>query len=83
MENLSSDHHYTYLGPEPVEMTQHDHRKPSIDCVEEVTTSKHYVAEDMIALPTLLEGSSDAELKKIGQRATWKLDFIIMPAMTM
>ena len=83
MENLFSDHHYTHLGPEPIEMAQHDDGKPSIDCVEEVTTSKQYAAEDMIALPTLLEGSSDAELKRIGQRATRKLDFIIMPAMTM
>jgi hypothetical protein len=64
-------------------MVRHDDRKPSVDCVEEATTQKQHIAEDAIVLPTLLEGSSDAELKNIGRRATWKLDFIIMPAMTM
>lgn len=64
-------------------MAGHDDSKPSVAFVEEATTQKHYIAEEILALPPLLEGSSDDELKKLGRRATWKLDVIIMPAMTM
>lgn len=64
-------------------MARHDDSKPSIGFIEEAETQKHYIAEDTTALPPLLEGSSDDELKKLGRRATWKLDVIIMPAMTM
>jgi hypothetical protein len=64
-------------------MARNDDSKPSIGFIEEAETQKDYIAEDITALPPLLEGSSDDELKKLGRRATWKLDVIIMPAMTM
>jgi hypothetical protein len=64
-------------------MAQHVDSKPSIDYLEEAAAAKYNTAGDVIALPPLLEGFSDAELKKLGRRATWKLDLIIMPAMTM
>ena len=64
-------------------MARHDDSKPSVGLVEEAPTQKHYIGEEIIALPPLLEGSSDDELKKLGRRATLKLDVIIMPAMTM
>jgi len=63
-------------------MAGHDDSKPSVGFVEEATTQKQYFAEEIIALPPLLVGSTDDELKKLGRRATWKLDVIIMPAMT-
>jgi hypothetical protein len=64
-------------------MARHDDSKPAVDFLEEATTQKQYIADEISALPPLLEGSSDAELKSLGRRATWKLDVVIMPAMTM
>jgi hypothetical protein len=64
-------------------MARPDDSKPSVGFVEEAATQKNFIAEGIIALPPLLEGSSDAEIRKVGRRATWKLDVIIMPAMTM
>jgi len=60
-----------------------DNSKLSIDHVEEAPTQKHQMVEEIIALPQSLESLSDVELKRLGRRATWKLDLIIMPAMTM
>jgi len=64
-------------------MAQNAESKPSIDYVEEAIARKYNTAEDVISLPPLLEGFSDVELEKLGRRATWKLDLIVMPAMTM
>ena len=64
-------------------MTAPDDRKRSIDLVEDAKDEKHVANDETIPLPMLLDGFSEDELKKIGRRATWKLDLIIMPAMTM
>lgn len=64
-------------------MAARDHDKPSTDFVEEATSQKYDLSMDDIPMPPSLAGLSDAELKKLGRRATWKLDVIIMPAMTM
>lgn len=64
-------------------MTGPDDPKRSIDLVEDARDEKHVANDETIPLPMLLDGMSEDELKKIGRRATWKLDLIIMPAMTM
>lgn len=64
-------------------MAARDHGKPSTDFVEEAATQKYDLSEDIIPMPPSLVSLNDAELKKLGRRATWKLDVIIMPAMTM
>lgn len=57
--------------------------KDAIDYVEDSASRKQAFVDDEMPLPLLLEGLSPDELNKIGKRATWKLDLIIMPAMTM
>lgn len=64
-------------------MAARDRNKPSADFVEEATAQKYDLSDDNIPMPPSLAGLNDAELKKLGRRATWKLDVIIMPAMTM
>lgn len=57
--------------------------KDAIDYVEDSASRKQAFVDDEMPLPLLLEGLGPDELNKIGKRATWKLDLIIMPAMTM
>lgn len=64
-------------------MQDQEHSKRSIDQVEDARSEKHALNEKTVPVPVLLDGFSEDELKKIGRRATWKLDLIIMPAMTM
>jgi hypothetical protein len=64
-------------------MEKRDETKDAIDYVENSESRKHAFVDDQMPLPLLLEGLGADELKKIGRRATWKLDLIIMPAMTM
>jgi hypothetical protein len=64
-------------------MERREETKDAIDYVEDLASRKQAFADDEMPLPSLLEGLNVDELKKIGRRATWKLDVIIMPAMTM
>jgi hypothetical protein len=64
-------------------MERREETKDAIDYVEDSASRKQAFADDEMPLPSLLEGLNVDELKKIGRRATWKLDVIIMPAMTM
>jgi hypothetical protein len=64
-------------------MEKHDETKDVIDYVEDSESRKQTFVDGEMPLPLLLEGLGADELKKIGRRATWKLDLIIMPAMTM
>jgi hypothetical protein len=64
-------------------MEKRDETKDAIDYVKDSESRKHGFVDDQMPLPLLLEGLGADDLKKIGQRATWKLDLIIMPAMTM
>jgi hypothetical protein len=64
-------------------MERREERKDAIDHVEVSTPRKKAFGDDEMPLPLLLEGLTADELKKIERRATWKLDLIIMPAMTM
>ena len=64
-------------------MEKRDGTKDAIDYVEDSESRKQAFVHDEMPLPLLLEGMGADELKKIGRRATWKLDLIIMPAMTM
>jgi hypothetical protein len=64
-------------------MEKRDETKDAIDYVEDSESRKQAFFHDEMPLPLLLEGMGADELKKIGRRATWKLDLIIMPAMTM
>ena len=64
-------------------MERREETKDAIDYVEDSASRKQAFADDGMPLPSLLEGLNVDELKKIGRRATWKLDVIIMPAMTM
>lgn len=53
--------------------------KSEDDHVERLDKTPH---EEHIPLPEAIAGCSYAELKKLGRKATIKLDLIIMPAMT-
>jgi hypothetical protein len=64
-------------------MQRHEETKDAIDYVEDSASRKQGFVDDEMPLPLLLEGMGVDELRKIGRRATWKLDLIIMPAMTM
>lgn len=64
-------------------MQPNEDAKDAIDHVEDSASQKQDFVDDEMPLPLLLEGLGPDELKKIGNRATWKLDLIIMPAMTM
>ena len=64
-------------------MERREETKDAIDYVEDSTSRKQAFVDDEMPLPSLLQGLSVDELKKVGRRATWKLDVIIMPAMTM
>jgi hypothetical protein len=64
-------------------MEKRDETKDAIDYVEDSESRKQAFFHDEMPLPLLLEDMGADELKKIGRRATWKLDLIIMPAMTM
>jgi hypothetical protein len=64
-------------------MERREETKDAIDYVEDSASRKQAFGDDEMPLPLLLEGLNADELKKIGRRATWKLDLIIMPAMTM
>ena len=64
-------------------MERREETKDAIDYVDDSASRKQAFADDEMPLPSLLEGLNVDELKKIGRRATWKLDVIIMPAMTM
>jgi hypothetical protein len=64
-------------------MERREETKDAIDYVEDSASRKQAFGDDEMPLPLLLEGLGADELKKIGRRATWKLDLIIMPAMTM
>lgn len=52
----------------------------SVDEHVEGLDKNHY--EEEAPLPESLSGYSDAEVKKLGVKATIKLDLLIMPAMT-
>lgn len=63
---------------------QQGDRKGSIDHVEDARSEVHNDDPDDIApLPVSLERLSPEDLKRLGRKVTWKLDLIIMPAMTM
>jgi len=64
-------------------MQRTEDTKDAVDYVEDSASRKEVSVDDEMPLPFLLEGLSADELSKIGKRATWKLDLIIMPAMTM
>ncbi|KAI7371802.1 hypothetical protein KC336_g20740, partial [Hortaea werneckii] len=55
-----------------------DHESQHVEELDDMKAPNH----NTINLPDSLLGLDDADLKKLGVRTTTKLDFVIMPAMT-
>jgi hypothetical protein len=59
-------------------------RKPSVSSlrVEDVGPEKVRIEHSHMVMPDALVGLSDAELKSLGRKATFKLDAFVMPSIT-